>query len=192
MERVSASVLFADLTGFTDVVDGYDDEAYLSFMTEFRSVVFRCITPLFSGNRIAYGFWGDEVKVIFYGLDVSLNARHALTCACDLQTGWIASAVNRARHSCNLEPLRLKIGIATAEVAVGLFPGASTPEIEGRPLCTARTLSKQAKYGMAGCIFLDRTTYDLVAHHPTSPSFKRVEEPAAFEVCLPSLEGNHT
>lgn len=183
MERVSASVVFADLMGFTAAVEHYDDAVYVDFVSEFRSVTFRCIEPRRAGNRVAYGFWGDEVKVIFYGEDAARNARDALGCACALQAAWTASPMSGI-HEPDVDRGRtlFKIGIATGEVSVDMFAGAVTPEIEGRPLCTARTLSKQAKFGTADRIFLDAETHALIAHLSDSPSFRHVGDPPAFEV----------
>jgi len=183
VEKILASVVFADLMGFTAAVKDYDDAVYVNFVTELRRVAFGAVEPWHAENRVAYGFWGDEVKVIFSGTDTRRNARHAVACACALQAAWTASPLSGIRAADGaMEPSHFKIGVATGEVTVGLFPGAVSPEIEGRPLCTARTLSKQAKFGTLERIFLDAETHALVADLPDTPSFRRVGDLLAFEV----------
>jgi class 3 adenylate cyclase len=147
-------VVFADLSGFSPVVDPLDEQAYLAFMTDFRGVVFACLAPRVPGNLVQWGFWGDEVKAIFYGGDMARNARDGVRFAADLQAAWERSKI--------ADGMRFKIGVATGDVTVGPFAGATAPEIEARALLVARTLSKWAKFGAATRIYLDAATCRLL------------------------------
>jgi class 3 adenylate cyclase len=158
-----ASVVFADLSGFTQMVEGTGDEAaYIAFITEFRAVMYACIAPLLAGNRVEYAFWGDEVKVLLTGPVSGRNAADALRCAKDMVARWDEAPTNEARRRSGREPLRFKIGVATGEVTLGFFPGARAPESEGRPLCSARSLSKWAQSGRTSRIYVDGATRSLV------------------------------
>lgn len=158
-----ASVVFADLSGFTQMVEAIDDEAaYIAFITEFRAVMYACIAPLLPGNRVEYAFWGDEVKVLLTGPVSRRNAADALQCAREMVVRWDAASTNDERRSSGREPLRFKIGVATGEVTLGMFPGARAPESEGRPLCSARSLSKWAQSGRTSRIYVDDATRNLV------------------------------
>lgn len=182
MERIHASVVFADLTGFTALVSDTDDAAYIAFMTEFRSVVYGCIEPFEHGNQVECAFWGDEVKVIFRGGDRALNARHAIACARDVRGAWADAPTNRARRAAQLPAVTFKVGVASGEVTVGLFGGARSPESEGRPLCVARTLSKLARGGEIGRVFIDPATYALADAAHTAIELAHVSEHDAWEI----------
>jgi class 3 adenylate cyclase len=161
MERVLAAVVFGDLSGFTALADALDEAAYVAFMTEFRGVVHGCIAPFETGNRLEYAFWGDEVKVLFLGRDPARNAREALACARELGRRWDDAPTSRSRRAAGAPPVTFKVGVATGELTVGMFPGARSPESEGRPLCTARTLSKWAKLGVGSRVYVDASTRAL-------------------------------
>jgi class 3 adenylate cyclase len=182
MERVLASVLFADLDGFTAAVEKMDEDTYISFMTQFRDYAFQSIAPLLAGNRVEYGFWGDEVKVLLLGPAVEKNAHDACDCARHLTELWSQSPYNRARFATGQEPLKFKMGIATEELVVGMYPGARLPESEGRPLCTARSLSKLARAGRASRIYIDERTRSTL-NGRTAPSCLPVAGLEAWELC---------
>lgn len=182
MERILASVVFADLSGFTAMADAASEDAYLAFIAEFRGIVYDCIAPLLAHNRLEYGFWGDEVKVVLIGPTVERNAIDALEYAKDLVIHWDAAPSNEARRRAGQDPLRFKIGIATHELLVGMFPGARAPESEGRPLCTARSLSKRAKGGSATRIYVDDATRTLLIGRVGQALFVPVPEHDAWEV----------
>ena len=177
MERVMASVVFADLSGFTEMVNGTPDEAdYIAFITEFRAVAYACIAPLQADNRVEYGFWGDEVKVLLTGPVSRRNAADALHCARNLVVRWDATRANEVRRRAGRDPLRFKIGVATGEVTVGMFPGARSPESEGRPLCSARSLSKWAGSGRASRVYVDEITRGLIDAAPGETRWLAVPE----------------
>jgi class 3 adenylate cyclase len=174
VERVLSCVVFGDLSGFTSMADGTDEATYLDFIGEFRGAVFSCIEPLLAGNRIEYGFWGDEVKVLFIGPSCDRNVHDGLQCAADIARRWDTSPTNGARRREGKDALRFKIGVATGEVTVGLFAGARWPESEGHPLCVARSLSKWARDGLSSRIYVDASTRDLLQTGTALERLRRV------------------
>jgi len=178
---VLGAVVFADLSGFSPVVDPLDEKAYLTFMTEFREVVFASLAPRLPDNRVQWGFWGDEVKAIFHGDDVKRNAAEAVRFAADLQRAWERSAVADTYRTPGGAIMTFKIGVATGDVTVGPFAGATAPEIEARALLVARTLSKWAKLGATTRIYLDAATCRLL-EGPGSPRVVAVDGKDAWEL----------
>ena len=152
LKTIHATIVFADLNGFTELVESIKTGEYIDFIYHFRKIIHSAIKRCLNKDALLYGFWGDEVKVILYSPDQEKNVTEAIDFSMSIQKDWQAET-----------KLPFKIGIATDQITLGDFPGAVGYDIEGIPLCTARTLSKLAKQGSYSFIYLDSKSYKLVA-----------------------------
>ncbi len=140
-DRRIVSALFADLVGYTRLVDELDPE-------EVRSRVDAALA-LLSGAVLKFGgtvekFAGDAVLVIF-GTPIAHydDALRACMCALEMQSAlsWSASGDGR--------PLQLRIGVATGEVVAAHrdMAGTRAVSLTGDPLTTAARLQQLAEPG---------------------------------------------
>src|SRR5664280_153944 len=153
-DRRVVTALFADLVGYTQLVDELDPE-------EVRSRVDDALKAL-AGAVVQFGgslekFVGDAVLAVF-GAAIAHDddALRSCKCAVEMQHALGRVVVGDSR------PLELRIGIATGEVVAGVreIAGSRSVALTGEPMTTAARLQQLAEPGE---ILLDQPTASAAA-----------------------------
>jgi adenylate cyclase len=109
-ERATATILFADIEGFTELAGRLDAERVVEILNAFFSAAVQIV---FEHDGLLDKFYGDGLMVVFGPPRVrDDDAARALA---------VAAALHRAATTIQSDgkPLRLAIGIATGEVVAG-------------------------------------------------------------------------
>jgi PAS domain S-box-containing protein len=109
-ERATATILFADITGFTELAGHLDAERVVEILNAFFSAAVQIV---FENDGLLDKFYGDGLMVVFGPPRVREDdAARALA---------VAKALHLAASTINADgkPLRLAIGIATGDVVAG-------------------------------------------------------------------------
>jgi adenylate cyclase len=109
-ERATATILFADIVGFTELADRLDAERVVDILNHFFSAAVQIV---FEHDGLLDKFYGDGLMVVFGPPRVrDDDAARALA---------VAQALHHAASSIQADgkPLQLAIGIATGEVVAG-------------------------------------------------------------------------
>jgi adenylate cyclase len=109
-ERARATVLFADIDGFTELAERLDAERVVEILNRFFSAAVQIV---FEHDGLLDKFYGDGLMIVFGPPRVREDdAARALA---------VAEALHRAASTIEADgkPLQLAIGIATGEVVAG-------------------------------------------------------------------------
>ncbi len=109
-ERATATILFADISGFTELADRLDAERVVEILNRFFSAAVQIV---FEHDGLLDKFYGDGLMVVFGPPRVrDDDASRALA---------VAAALHEAAATIEADgkPLGLAIGIATGEVVAG-------------------------------------------------------------------------
>jgi adenylate cyclase len=109
-ERANATILFADIDGFTELAERLDAECVVDVLNTFFTAAVQIV---FDHDGLLDKFYGDGLMAVFGPPRVREDdAARALAVAHALHAAAAAITANG-------EPLRLSIGIATGEVVAG-------------------------------------------------------------------------
>jgi class 3 adenylate cyclase/tetratricopeptide (TPR) repeat protein len=140
-ERRQATVLFADISGYTQICSSMDAEHVQALLDRFYTAIDPTIAA-YGGNVIDHA--GDGVLAVFgapiaYGNDPERAVRAALE---------MHAAASRLTDASG-RPLRLHIGIASGEVVASVLSGGATPKytVTGDAVNLAARLDAQASAG---------------------------------------------
>lgn len=113
--RVKATVLFADIRGFSRMTEQTQPENIVGMLNEFFETMVDCI---FKHDGVVDKFVGDEVMAV-WGVNVSAenHVENAVLTAIDMMAA--IRAMNDERESQMLPPIALGIGIATGVMIAG-------------------------------------------------------------------------
>ncbi|MEO7038749.1 MAG: adenylate/guanylate cyclase domain-containing protein, partial [Candidatus Elarobacter sp.] len=155
-ERAAATILFADLEGFTELSERLDAERVVDILNAFFSAAVQIV---FEHDGLLDKFYGDGLMVVFGPPRVREDdATRALA---------VATALHRAAATILAEgkPLRLSIGIATGEVVAGHIgsPRRMDYTVIGDATNLASRLQSAAP---AGHTYADDRTYERLAIKP--------------------------
>jgi adenylate cyclase len=109
-ERATATILFADIDGFTELAERLDAEAVVEILNHFFSAAVQIV---FEHDGLLDKFYGDGLMVVFGPPRVrDDDAARAMS---------VAEALHHAAATIQAagKPLRLSIGVATGEVVAG-------------------------------------------------------------------------
>ncbi len=109
-ERATATILFADIVGFTELAERLEAEAVVDILNAFFSAAVQIV---FDHDGLLDKFYGDGLMVVFGPPRVREDdAERALA---------VAHELHRAAQNieANGAPLRLAIGVATGDVVAG-------------------------------------------------------------------------
>ena len=109
-ERATATILFADIVGFTELADRLDAERVVEILNNFFSAAVQIV---FEHDGLLDKFYGDGLMVVFGPPRVrDDDAKRALA---------VAEALHHAAKNIQADgkPLQLSIGLATGEVVAG-------------------------------------------------------------------------
>jgi class 3 adenylate cyclase len=160
-QRMSVTVFFSDLKGFTEIADQLPPDALATVLNEYLSEM---ADIAFRHGGTLDKFIGDAVMVFFgapVACDAADHARRCVEMAIDMQrhlrtlnTGWKARGLIRA-------DLVARMGIHTGEATVGSF--GSHNRLEYTAIGNAVNLASRLEgKDTPGCILVSHDTWSLV------------------------------
>jgi len=155
-ERATATILFADIVGFTELAERLDAEHVVEILNHFFS---DAVQIIFEHDGLLDKFYGDGLMVVFGPPRVrDDDAARAFA---------VAAALHRAAATIQSggKPLQLAIGIATGEVVAGHI--GSPKRMDYTVIGDAANLASRLQ-GAAppGRTYVDERTYQRVANAP--------------------------
>ncbi len=122
--KVTASILFADLRGFTSLTENLGAQETVSMLNEY----FGYMTDSVFGSRgVLDKFIGDSVMAVFGAPTKGEQyTDNAISCSIDMMESLVL--LNRIRAERSEEPLGVSIGIATGEVVAGTIGSSKRME----------------------------------------------------------------
>ncbi|MCK6522433.1 adenylate/guanylate cyclase domain-containing protein [Myxococcota bacterium] len=117
-QRTTATVLFADIRGFTRLSEEMDPEEVVALLNEYLGAMVTCVLD---GGGVVDKYIGDAIMALF-GVPVSLgtpeaDAQAAVRCA--VQMSEALDRLNARRVAAGGAPVELGIGVHTGEVVAG-------------------------------------------------------------------------
>lgn len=157
-ERATATILFADIAGFTELAERLDAESVVEVLNAFFTAAVQIV---FERDGLLDKFYGDGLMVVFGPPRVSDDdAARALA---------VAAALHRiaATITADGKPLRLSIGIATGEVVAGHI--GSPRRMDYTVIGDAANLASRLQ-GAAppGATYVDDATYLRLREKPSA------------------------
>jgi adenylate cyclase len=155
-ERATASILFADIEGFTELAGRLDAERVVEILNRFFSAA---VTIVFEHDGLLDKFYGDGLMVVF-GPPVVREDDAARALA-------VAAALHEAAATIagDDKPLRISIGIATGEVVAGHI--GSPKRMDYTVIGDAANLASRLQSAApAGHTYIDDRTYTRLATKP--------------------------
>lgn len=113
--RTDATILFADIRGFTQLTEQNEPELIVNMLNDFFEMMVECI---FNHDGVLDKFVGDEVMAV-WGVRVGQenHALNAVHCAIEMMNA--IDKMNKKRKAQFLPPIYIGIGIATGVVIAG-------------------------------------------------------------------------
>lgn len=113
--KITATVLFVDIRGFTQMTEQNAAENIVSMLNDYFETMVECI---FRNEGALDKFVGDEVMAV-WGVNVAKDdhAKHAVDCAIDMMTAVVE--LNQRRLNTALPPISIGIGIASGTMIAG-------------------------------------------------------------------------
>jgi adenylate cyclase len=156
-ENRTATVLFADIRGFTAMSENMVASEVLSMLNEYFEVM---VEIVFRHEGTVDKFVGDEIMVI-WGAPVKHedDAARAVRAALDMQAAL--EEFNQGREANGLRPIHIGIGINTGELVAGYIGSTRTMSysVIGDVVNTAARICSAAK---AGQTIIADETYQFV------------------------------
>ena len=113
--RTDATILFADIRGFTQLTEQNEPELIVNMLNDFFEMMVECI---FNHDGVLDKFVGDEVMAV-WGVRVG-QENHALSAVhCAIEMMNAIDKMNKKRKAQFLPPIYIGIGIATGVVIAG-------------------------------------------------------------------------
>jgi class 3 adenylate cyclase len=157
-ERATATILFADISGFTELADRLDAEQVVEILNRFFSAAVQIV---FEHDGLLDKFYGDGLMVVFGPPRVRENdASRALA---------VAAALHQAAATIEADgkPLRLAIGIATGEVVAGHI--GSPRRMDYTVIGDAANLASRLQGAApSGRTYIDDRTYQRLSEKPAA------------------------
>ena len=116
-ENVEATVLFADIVGFTSLSERMTPEQVSALLNEYFGYYSACANLYFG---TVDKFLGDCIMLVFGATNNDKDHRyHAAACAVLMQN--LTAAINTVRIEQNLTPIYLRIGLNSGSMLAGLL-----------------------------------------------------------------------
>ena len=120
-QKVTATVLFTDLKGFTSISERFDPQGLMDWLNEYMGAMVQVITRR---GGVINKYIGDSIMVIFgvpvarlTEAEISADAANAVTCA--LEMGEELQKLNLAWEKRNLHTVHMRVGIFTGPLVAG-------------------------------------------------------------------------
>lgn len=156
-EHVDATVLFADIVGFTSISEKMAPEEVQNLLNEYYSYFNAC-------SRFYFGtvdkYIGDCVMVVFGAPKADPKHQYnAIACALLMQK--LAEYLNKRREKQGLYPIELRIGINSGKMMAGLIGSSDRMEytVVGDAVNLASRLCNEAESAQ---IIIEESLYDSV------------------------------
>lgn len=159
-EQVEATVLFADIVGFTSISEKISPEDVRKLLNEYYGYFNACARFYFGSVD---KFIGDCVMVVFGAPETDDKHQfHAIACALLMQE--LATKLNERRKVQGLYPIELRIGINTGSMLAGLVGSNDRMEytVVGDAVNLASRLCSEAN---SDEIIIEESLYDTVNPH---------------------------
>lgn len=157
-EKVKATVLFADIVGFTTLSESMSPEAVSRFLSEYFHYLDVCARFYFGSVD---KFIGDAIMVVFGAPRPDPEHQsHALGCAVLMQR--LMTRLNRDREERGLAPVQLRIGLNSGDMLAGLVGSKQRMEytVVGDAVNLASRLCNEAEGGQ---IIIEENLYNHLA-----------------------------
>ena len=155
-ERARATILFADIAGFTELAERLDAEAVVEILNAFLTAA---VNVIFEHDGLLDKFYGDGLMVVFGPPRVrDDDAARALA---------VAHALHQAAATIQADgkPLGLAIGIATGEVVAGHI--GSPRRMDYTVIGDAANLASRLQGAApSGRTYIDDRTYERLREKP--------------------------
>jgi adenylate cyclase len=148
-QRLTATILFTDLQGFSSISEQLTPEALLDWLNEYLEVMTDLIQQY---QGVVNKFTGDGLLAVF-GVPIprtdeaaiAADADHAITCA--LKMGERLKELNQRWQQRGLTQVQMRVGIYTGAIVVGSLGGRQRMEygLIGDSVNTASRLESCAK-----------------------------------------------
>ena len=148
------TILIADLRGFSSISETYSIETVLDILKPY----FARMTEIIVRNLGAIDkFMGDSVMALFEERHIQNSARHAVTCAVEMQLAM--DDLNRNSKQCGLPELHMGIGINTGRVMAGLVGSGEYSEyvVIGGEVNLA---SRIEAFSLRGQVLISQSTFE--------------------------------
>lgn len=167
-QKLTATMLFSDIRGFSGVAEKMEPEALLDWLNEYLAEMTH---EVHRHQGIINKFTGDGMLAVFgvpmprlTTAEVAEDARRAIACA--LAMGTRLEHLNQVWQQRGLRPAQMRIGIFTGPVVVGSLGGKDRLEygVIGDSVNTAARLESIAKERQTGVcrILIAQDTLQLV------------------------------
>jgi adenylate cyclase len=157
-ERATATILFADIEGFTELAERLDAERVVEILNRFFSAA---VSIVFEHDGLLDKFYGDGLMAVF-GPPVVRDDDAARALA-------VAAALHDAAATIMADgkPLRVSIGIATGDVVAGHI--GSPKRMDYTVIGDAANLASRLQSAApTGHTFIDDRTFSRLATKPTA------------------------
>ena len=155
-ERASATILFADIDGFTELAERLDAERVVEILNAFFTAAVQIV---FEHDGLLDKFYGDGLMVVFGPPRVREDdAARALAVARDLHAA-------ATKITTSGSPLKLAIGIATGDVVAGHI--GSPRRMDYTVIGDAANLASRLQSAAPpGTTYIDDATYERLQRKP--------------------------
>ncbi len=152
-----ATVLFADIRGFTSMSESRTAQEIVQMLNEYFELM---VEVVFKHEGTLDKFIGDEIMVL-YGAPVRMgdHAQRAVRSAIEMLEAL--AEYNKVRMEENLDPIRIGIGINSGEVVAGYMGSTRTMEYTAIG-DTVNTASRLCSLARPGEIIVSEHTFHLV------------------------------
>jgi len=150
-QRLTATVLFTDLKGFSTTSEGLDPEHLMSWLNEYMSAM---ASVVMANHGVVEKYIGDSVMALFGAPlaratqeEIAQDARNAVRCA--LQMGKEMERLNAEWKERGLPDCTMRVGIHTGTLVAGSLGSAERQEytVIGDSVNTASRLESFDKEG---------------------------------------------
>jgi adenylate cyclase len=150
-QKLTATVLFTDLKGFSTTSEGLDPEHLMSWLNEYMSAMAKVVM---ANHGVVEKYIGDSVMALFGAPlarssqeEIAEDARNAVRCA--LQMGKEMERLNVEWKERGLPPCTMRVGIHTGQLVAGSLGSAERQEytVIGDSVNTASRLESFDKEG---------------------------------------------
>jgi len=182
------TVLLADLRGFSLIAEEYSSNIVLEVLKPYFATMTEIIVRHFGAID---KFMGDSVMALFDERDVEDSARHAVTCAVDMQLAM--DGLNKECRRRGIPELHMGIGINTGRVMAGMVGSGDYSEyvVIGGEVNLA---SRIEAFALRGQVLISQSTFDrckdyALTDRPIEVLVKGKSEPVCLRevIAIPSL-----
>jgi adenylate cyclase len=156
-QKMEATVLFADIRGFTSMSESRDARDVVDMLNEYFELM---VEIIFKYEGTLDKFIGDEIMVLYGAPLVQTDATvRAVRTALEMQLAL--EEFNRTTIAEGNDPIRIGIGINSGEVVAGYMGSSKTMEYTAIG-DTVNTASRLCSIARAGEVIVSEQTYDRV------------------------------